>query len=282
MAETHCGKSCTACTYKEPLACPGCKNGPGKAYRETCELALCIRNKGHKSCETCSFLENCSQRNRRDQIPQMRIQKQQEEIRRQEALAARAPLLDKWLWILFWLALVGILAGIPSSQQVGKIAPWLNIFGRVLIALISLATGLIFLLLYRVEDRYRAAGICSMILGAANILIALLFGSELPPESLLISTPVAVVGFIGKYNQFIAHSTVLKGLDDYLSEKWEKLWLWYFASTFALLGSLGLTMLSVKLGILVLLAAAIAYLVVNLIELFFLYQTAKLFREYKG
>ena len=52
MAETYCGKSCAECTKKEELNCMGCKTGPGRPFGGDCELAKCVRDKGHETCET--------------------------------------------------------------------------------------------------------------------------------------------------------------------------------------------------------------------------------------
>jgi hypothetical protein len=73
-----------------------------------------------------------------------------------------------------------------------------------------------------------------------------------------------------------------------LSEKWEKLWVWYIASFAATVGRsiLGLIagflsfgLLSVLL-VLVMLAASIATVVVSILKLVYLYQSAQLFRNY--
>ena len=50
MAETYCGKSCEECTKKEQLDCSGCKTGPGRQFGGDCELAKCVRDKGHETC----------------------------------------------------------------------------------------------------------------------------------------------------------------------------------------------------------------------------------------
>ena len=49
MAETYCGKSCAECTKKEQLNCSGCKAGPGRQFGGDCELAKCVRDKGHET-----------------------------------------------------------------------------------------------------------------------------------------------------------------------------------------------------------------------------------------
>jgi len=45
MSETYCGKSCQTCGYRAETSCRGCLE---EASRE-CKLALCCRQKGHKT-----------------------------------------------------------------------------------------------------------------------------------------------------------------------------------------------------------------------------------------
>ena len=75
MAETYCGKSCEECTKKEHLNCSGCKTGPGRQFGGDCELAKCVRDKGHETCETCGFKGNCGTLRSRESMPDYRIRK---------------------------------------------------------------------------------------------------------------------------------------------------------------------------------------------------------------
>ena len=75
MAETYCGKLCDECTKKEQLNWSGCKTGPGRQFGGDCELAKCIRDKGHETCETCGFKGNCGTLRSRESMPDYRIRK---------------------------------------------------------------------------------------------------------------------------------------------------------------------------------------------------------------
>lgn len=97
MSETYCGKSCVDCTQKESLNCPGCKAGPGRQFGGDCELAKCVRVKGHETCDTCGFKGNCGTLRSRDRMPDYRIRKIEQEEMRKAAIAKRAPILGKWL-----------------------------------------------------------------------------------------------------------------------------------------------------------------------------------------
>lgn len=281
MAETYCGKTCAECTQKELLNCQGCKAGPGRQFGGDCELAQCVRGKGHETCGTCGFKGNCGTRRSRENMPDYRRRKIEAEEQRKAAVAKRAPILGKWLWILFWLIIPSTIGSLMTHETVVEFAPALYIPGQVLNAMVSVAYGLILVKLASEEDRYRTAGICALVAGGVSILIAVISrAAENPTWTLLVSIPAAVVSFVGEYNEYMAHSTVLTGVDNELSEKWEKLWKWYIGLFCAMIGSILVMLIIPILGALVILAAAIGTIVVSIMKLVYLYRTAKIFREY--
>ena len=75
MAETYCGKSCGACTWKAQFQCAGCKSGPGRNIGGDCDVAVCARKKGHETCETCGYQGNCGTLRSRDKISFSRAQR---------------------------------------------------------------------------------------------------------------------------------------------------------------------------------------------------------------
>ena len=78
MEGTYCGKLCEECQYKEMLQCPGCKEGPGKAWNCECELAKCCRDKGHQNCTTCSYSTSCGKLRGRNNEPEQRLRKRED------------------------------------------------------------------------------------------------------------------------------------------------------------------------------------------------------------
>lgn len=281
MAETYCGKTCAECVSKEALSCSGCKAGPGRQYGGDCELAKCCTSKGHETCETCGFRNNCGTLRSRDRMPDYRRKKAEAEAARIAAISKRVPVLGKWLWILFWLIIPSTIASILSNDNIAEWIPSFYIPGQILSAICSLAYGLILVKLASEEDRYRTAGICCLVGGAVSLLIVMIAGgAEIPTWTLLLSIPVAIVGLVGEYYEYMAHSTVLGGVDDELSEKWCVLWKWYIGLFCVMIGSLLVMLMIPILGALAILAAAIGTIVVGILKLVYLYRTAKLFREY--
>ena len=282
MADTYCGKICAECTQKEMLNCPGCKAGPGRQYGGDCELAKCCRDKGHEVCDTCGFKGNCGTLRSRDSRPDYRKRKIEAEIRQKQAVAKRAPFLGKWLWILFWLVIPATIAGLMENNVVAESAPSVFWTGRVMTAVCSLAYGIILLKMSAEEGRYRTAGICDLVCAGISLLVAIVTGgTERVTWTLILTIPAAIVGFVGEYNEYMAHSAVLISVDNDLSSKWEKLWKWYIGLFLGMFGCIIVMLIVPLLGALAVLGATIGVAVVSILKLVYLYRTAKVFREYQ-
>ena len=282
MAETYCGKNCMECEKKEALNCPGCMAGPGAQHGGDCEIAKCCRSKGHEQCATCGFVQSCAPLRNAHRLPEYRLKQIEDEAFVRESITRRAPILGKWLWILFWLVIPSTVASLLTNETLMSLIPNLYVPGLLLSAACSAAYGVILLILTAEEERYKTAGICVLIHAAAELLVALLSpGGEAPMWTLAISIPAAIVQFVGMYHEYSAHCTVLTGVDNMLSDKWMKLWKWTIGSFCALFGCLILAFIAPLLAILVIVVSAIALIVVSFLRLVYLYQTADAFRSWQ-
>lgn len=283
MTETYCGKSCADCAQKEKLNCTGCKNGPGRQFGGDCEIAKCVKGKGHETCGTCLFHGTCSKRSNRDPMPDQRLRRIEAEERKKAALARRAPVLGKWLWIAFWLIIPSSIASLMTQEAIVEAVPALNLPGQMLSLITGVSHGLIYIKLASEDTRYRTAGICYLIGAGVNVLLPLVSESKGSIVWMLVlGIPAAVAGLICAYNECMAHSEVLAGVEDELSEKWSRLWKWEIGCLSAMIGSLLIIFLLPTLGALIVLAGAIGVLVVSILKLVYLYRTAKIFREYSA
>ncbi|MBO4938843.1 MAG: hypothetical protein J6C98_07585, partial [Oscillospiraceae bacterium] len=273
MAETYCGKFCAECSKKEELNCSGCKSGPGSQFGGDCELAKCVRDKGHETCDTCGFKGNCGTLRSRDNMPDYRRRKMEAEEMRKAAIAKRAPVLGKWLWIIFWLIIPSSIGSLMSNESTVKILPALFMPGQIINAICSLTYGAILLKLGSEENRYRTAGICALIAGASSALAAIVNGGSDGATWILIFTiPAAIVALVGEYNEYMAHSAVLSGVDNELSEKWEVLWKWYIGLFLGMFGCIIVMLIIPILGALAILGCAIGTVVVSILKLIYLYR----------
>ena len=277
--EGICGRMCDTCTWKEQLDCPGCQDGPGRRFSGGCPIADCCREKGHTACVTCTFFTGCALR-RRD-MPQNRLWAMEAERERRVRLDRNAPVLAKWLWLLFWLVIPSVFSNILTMDTVAGAFPTAGIVGNVLAFLISLAYGVLLWQLREVAGRYRTAALCYL---AGGIISGVLLLPAIPEGNWLwwlLSLPVMVLELCATYQEFYAHAEVLEELDPELAGKWRLLWKWWIGLLLGLFGCIFLALISAILGLLVLLADAIGLLVVGIVKLVYLYRTAQRFREYQ-
>ena len=283
MAETYCGKTCAECGRKEELNCPGCKTGPGRSIGGDCILAKCARGKGHETCETCMYSNTCGTLRGREGMPDQRIRKIEAEKIRKEALSQRAKFLGKWMRIMFWVMIAANIPALLSNDYFAQHLPGLYLTGEAVGLLFNLTCCLILLNLRHEYDGYRVAGILFLIGSVISALRGVIICMN--PEAsglVLLSLPATVLNLVATYQEYTAHSAVLVGVDDVLSEKWGALWRWYIRCYLGLLGSTVLTIFVPVLGIILVAAVIIALLVMAILEMVYLYRTAKVFREYSA
>lgn len=284
MAETYCGKTCAECAQKESLNCQGCKYGPGRRFGGDCKIAQCAMEKGHETCDTCSFMGNCSIQRSCTGMPEERIRRQEAEAARKAEAAKQAPLLGKWLWLIFWLIIPSSVAGILTNQTIVQYLPSLNLPGQILNAICCAIYGISLLKLASVEESYKKAGIFVLIAGGVSAVDAIVTGAvgavQAPAWTLLLTIPAAIIALIGEYNEYIGHSAVLDGVDNELSEKWATLWKWYIGMFLGMFGCILVMLIIPILGVLALLCATIGLVVIGIKKLVYLYRTAKVFKDY--
>ena len=223
--EGICGRMCDACTWKEQLDCPGCQDGPGRRFSGGCPIADCCREKGHTACVTCTFSTGCALR-RRD-MPQNRLWAVEAERERRARLDRNAPVLAKWLWLLFWLVTPSVFSNILTMDTVAGAFPTAGVVGNVLAFLISLAYGVLLWQLREAAGRYRTAALCYL---AGGIISGVLLLPAIPEGNWLwwlLSLPVMVLELCAAYQEFYAHAEVLEELDPELAGKWRLLWKWW-------------------------------------------------------
>lgn len=279
MAETYCGKDCAQCTYQADLACPGCKAGPGKTFGGECSIADCCQKRGHNTCDTCNQRSWCGKARDYETMADIRLQKQQREQAKRAQLEKRIPMLAKSLTLIFWLTIASILPGLMSNDLTLSL-PGLYRTGKVLNLVLSLAIMAIYFRLGAVNSRYRKAALYMAVGVVANTVVTWITGGETPAWTLLVTLPVAVMGFVGRYNLYSAHSEILVPVEYALSESWMSLWKWYIGLFAVLIASILLVVILPILGALAALIAAIGTAVVSIMEVIYLYRMMARFRTY--
>ena len=281
MGETYCGKTCDNCTWKEALNCPGCKSGPGKVFSKDCSIASCCREKGHDSCDSCSFKVDCMSLRNRYTKAEIRKKERDAELERQKETDTRALAIGKWLWFLFLLIIPSTIAGILTLNFVAQKVPIVYRVGEILKIVVALLYGAILLKLSSAEEKYKKAGIYQLVAVAGTLLNMLIWGgTEDAPGQLFTSLPFGIISLYGTYFEFMAHSSVLIGIDNRLSEDWVDLWKRVLGANIGIIGGSIFMIVSLILGGIIVIAAAVYLIIVSIFTLMYLHRTAVVFRDY--
>lgn len=196
----------------------------------------------------------------------------------------QAQFLSKWYKVLFWLVIPGIAANLLTNENIVTEVPALYWPGQILTVLYAVAYGWVLLQLAAENSRYRKAGIWLIVSTIISVFADALSNAGL--GAAVISLPIVLVAvglsIAGAYQEYQGHSEILSDVDAVLSEKWLKLWKWYVIVLVASFAGMLLIFLSAILGVLAMLFAAIAALVVGVLELVYLYRQAKMFESIAG
>lgn len=281
MLETWCGKNCAICSNKEALNCPGCKEGPGKLYGCSCEIAKCCWRKGHSDCQTCQLRTGCDHYAQRYQMAGNRLSSLRAEAQVKQEADQRATLMVKWYWILFWLVIPSTIASIMNMDSFKETAPGVYLIGGVLSAVTTLTYGIVLQRMRKADEKYFNAGCCKVVVGGLNLLRVLFMDgmSFLSVTAILVSAVVAVCAV---HEEYTAHSDALSGVDNDLSEKWLVLRKAYIILLSCTLGSIVLAIFAPVLGLLILLGSTIGLAVEDIVALVFLYRSGKALRHYNA
>ncbi len=196
-------------------------------------------------------------------MPQNRLWAVEAERERRARLDRNAPVLAKWLWLLFWLVIPSVFSNILTMDTVAGAFPTAGVVGNVLAFLISLAYGVLFV---------AAAGGGRPVPHGGPVLFGWRHHQRCAAASgnsggnwlwWLLSLPVMVLELCAAYQEFYAHAEVLEELDPELAGKWRLLWKWWIGLLLGLFGCIFLALISAILGLLAMLADAIGLLVVG-------------------
>ena len=283
MANSYCGKICANCTFAEQLNCPGCKAEQYSPMAAQCSIAACCRNRGHETCETCNFRENCLNLSKRDANPEQIMQKQAElqrkaqaeaeaRAREQAQLQKYAAILGKWVWMLFWLAMAGILIGLLGNiEALSRIVSVINVG-------IAISMGMIYLKkLSETHDGFRLASMGAFSTALTSLLA--LFIADGTGLDTVLTLVLLVPSLVGMYYEYTSYAEVLEGVDNELCGKWHQLWKFSIGCMGVTFCSLILVFLAPGLAAIAILVGAIGMLISSVLEWIYLYKTAKVFRE---
>lgn len=199
----------------------------------------------------------------------------------------KAEMMGKWVMVLFWLQIVGIVGSLLSSDIFENV-PVIYLAGTLLIYGLLIANSVILMRLKEVEDWFSKAGICYLVSGLSGIVIALLTLGGAGVLASVLSFVMSIVALRGNYDECCGYEVALQDVDKNLSEQWALQWkleLICILSSFgvAFIALIGTALLSkgiLFLCIILLLIIVIADLVLGIRRLIYLHRTAVCFQNY--
>lgn len=200
-----------------------------------------------------------------------------------ETMRPYAPVLARWLFVLFWNVFPATLASILSNQTI--VAHWPELQGPAqLLSLICTVVTIVALWkLSPVNRGYRIAFWCTVVCCVGTVLMGLALLTNLNVLlvlSLMLGIPAAVVGMVGTYQQYKTHAEVLDCIDDHLAATWRTLWKWYIGLLLGMFACVVVVFFSAILALILIVLFCIAMLGVCVIQMITLYHSAQLFRDY--
>lgn len=194
--------------------------------------------------------------------------------------AVDVKLLAKRIGVLFWLIIVNSVAGFFTGNNTNELYG----IGWVISTGADLAYGIVLLSLAPEDESYRMSGIC-VILCAAIGIVSTAMNLGIPGAGIMLGMIAviltAVLDIAGEYYEFKAHAGVMSYVSQMMSDKWNRLWKWRLWTMLGMLAAVIVSILISAIGVLIALIAGIGTLVISIMKIVYLRQTAKILEEYE-
>lgn len=266
IPESFCGKPCSTCEFREKTNCPGCREGDGRRYG-ACRLADCCYAHVYTSCKQCDQKPYCD---KFCNIPKSQTEKMKERSEAKAKFQKQAPLMGRYLWILFWIGIVETIAGVLADDFVANWLPYVNLLGKVIVIGCGVCYAFIMLKLSVISEGYQIAGVCALTVELLDVF-KLLFSSA-SGLSIVLTLVIAVLYLVAKYNECVAHAFALEGLAHDLCSNWQAFWKWFIIMRIGVF-------VSAIFGKLLMLIVLLAVCALGVYQLILLYRTAEFFEN---
>ena len=272
MTKSFCGKDCDTCNAFMELTCSGCKDGNKQAAHRECEIVECCAAMKFEACEQCYNKETCTKLDSRDN---MQSHWSQVKKTNKENAIRKAPFMQKWLMVLLGLSIATLLLGNVLELILGE-SSYVVMFAN---AILGIAYAVVLLKLSVEEDRYRMAAYYMLAATIIGLVVGLIFQADTSAIAVISASGVMLFGFIGLFYEFMGHAHAVKDASVEMFDKWQNLWKWYVRIIGGTIGCLVLMMLSPVLGAIAMLILAVILVVVSILQIVYLYQSAKIFQQ---
>ena len=275
MSNAYCGKNCNTCEYREKLQCKGCENGPGRELYGDCDVASCCREHSFKQCGECISREGCEKYNSASRKAYFRSVQVGSEEEQNEEKVERSQNLGKKVRLIFVLAILQTIFSIFDFFEKTPIIYYTGTIGLIVIGFIY---GIVLLLMSEECDCFKTAGICNIIVALGSILIGVVIKGAL---GLILTLVVFILSCVALYQEIYGYSDTLSGISDTLSMKWCEIWKYMLICYIVIQASeIILVLISPILAIIGMIGGCIGLIVVEIMRLICLNDTARIFDTY--
>lgn len=259
MRANACGKDCAACGEYLAEKCIGC----GEETTALCAIACCAEKKCFDKCTECWKNDDCKKLPQKDKMPVLRRENLRYAAERCVWAQENAKPLRLWLTVLAVLAMlrgVALLLSLPVEAllPIGAQVPP-HLFApqtRLAVAVCHVMYGVVLLMLSRLQEKYRFAGICIMFSGVVMAVQAYLKQGE--ALSLAVSVVYLLLCFVGEYYECAAHADTALGIDRAVAENWGRIWKWIVGGQVVLMAAYPLLFYALPLAAMIMIGLLIA------------------------
>lgn len=276
MSESFCGKECVKCTHKEMLNCSGCKDDYGKANYGFCTIAKCSQEKGHATCDTCTFLFDCNNIKSRGNMIEYRKREQGHLMEELIDNDIKNREIGKWLKYLWGIYFINVLCNFFITRTV--IEFMLVVAGMWGICAVFGVRFLHTYVLYKLAEAdkiYKSAFACSVAVGVGSV--AMLFYQGTVLEMMTNITLFVIMFFVAvqEFYEVRACYEYTLCIDFKLASVWEKIEKWCLVVYVLLLASMTMIFSVYEWGIALTKIALIPVVIFDIFKCYYLNKTAK-------
>ena len=260
MVDTYCGKNCKQCEQMQNNACIGCISETESAKSEKCLVAQCCKELKHNSCWKCGKREGC--------------------INYHSVITPNAGAIGKWMGMLFFIMIVGVIVSSLSLDMVLEHMPQLVVPSFVLSVLVAVVYAGILFVMSSFNYSYKVAGIAAIISLVPSV-IAFIIGGDTAVGTIF-KVIALVVSMISWYSEIDGHASVLADVDNILADKWRNVWNATICARLAMICGIFLMFIAMNLGANLYIVGSVGIVIVEILKFVYLYKTSNAFKRISG
>lgn len=177
---------------------------------------------------------------------------------------------------IFILSILQIICNVLSNEKVAFISLVLYFAALIAGIIVGIIYGAILISMSRISDRFKIAGICSILSPIIAFVAGIIGGALLVVGSIT----VLILPFVAMYQEIYGYSDTLSGINNSLSMKWKDIWKSMITCLIVMIISLIVMFFSQILGAICMIISAIVLIVVSIMRLVYIADTANVFNNY--